>query len=165
MDAAELDGTGLLRHTLGAPEGLVHCETVLDVGAGIRPFNWYKPSRHVCVEPYPVYAWLLRRAGYEVFSGTAEEGLNTLKAEQILLLDVIEHMDRAVGERVVDLARKAASRQVVLYTPLGFMAQDGDAWGLGGHEWQRHRSGWTPEDFPGWTIHLRRTMFFAIWNN
>jgi len=30
-----------------------------------------------------------------------------------------------------------------------------DPWGMGGTEWQRHRSGWSPEEFPegdGWTV-------------
>ncbi len=48
-----------------------------------------------------------------------------------------------------------------MFTPLGFTEQDApenekDPWGHGGgFEWQRHRSGWTPEDFPaeqGWTV-------------
>jgi hypothetical protein len=165
MDTAELDGTGLLRNTLGPPEGLLHCDTVLDIGAGIRPFAWYKPSLHQCVEPYPVYVSLLRRAGFEVFSGTAEEALREgLQAEQVLLLDVIEHMDKDMGRRVVELAKQAAIRQVVIYTPLGFKEQQGDAWGLGGDTWQLHRSGWTPEEFDGWTIVRRSTSFFALWN-
>ncbi len=45
-------------------------------------------------------------------------------------------------------ARYIATQQVVLYTPYGFVEQTHDEWGLGGEEWQTHRSGWLPKDFP-----------------
>jgi hypothetical protein len=99
-----------------------------------------------------------------VVEATADEALRKLSAEQILLLDVVEHMDRAVGELVIDLAKERATRQIVVYTPIGFKSQISDAWGLGGDTWQRHRSGWTPEDFRGWTIRLKSDSFFALWS-
>jgi len=47
----------------------------------------------------------------------------------------------------------------VLFTPLGYMPQEvhageSDGWNLGGGERQEHKSGWYPEDFPGWNILL-----------
>ena len=163
LNVEELNTNGLLRHNLPPPHALLKCETVLDIGAGIRPFNWYRPSRHLCVEPYPIYAYKLQEAGYDVRVMTAETALRALRADQILLLDVVEHMERSEAEIVIALAKEAARRQVIIYTPIGFMPQDGDTWELGGDYWQLHRSGWTPEDFPGWTIELRSKGFFAIW--
>jgi hypothetical protein len=161
-------GNGLLKHTLERPEGLVECSSVLDIGAGIRPFSWYAPKIHLCIEPYEPYCAKLSSAGYSVFRGTAEHALAglKLKAEGVLMLDVLEHMEKDVGRRVVALAKVAATRQVVVFTPCGFVAQEGDVWGLGGDEWQRHRSGWTPEDFPGWTVLVQESGrgFFALWD-
>lgn len=164
MDAGTLDRSRILPHTLRRPAGLLECPSVLDVGAGVRPFSWWKPSVHVCVEPFGPYCDVLRAAGFVVIQTTAEDALQTWRADSVLLLDVIEHMDQATGELVIQLAQAAARRQVVVFTPLGFMPQDQDAWGYGNHEGQRHKSGWTPADFPGWQIDCQDAQnFFAIW--
>lgn len=148
---------GLLRHTLREPPGLRSCETVLDVGAGIRPMQWYRPKRHVCIEPYPPYVERLQAAGFEVLPATAHAALRYLwkrskRFEAVYLLDVIEHMTKADGATVLWLARQVATVQVVIFTPNGFMPQTTDNWGFGGHEWQTHRSGWVASDFAGWSV-------------
>ena len=161
-------------HTLPPPRGLKVCNVVLDVGAGLRPMTMYRPARHICVEPYGPYCKVLRTAGYEVLQGTAEHVLSTVlefepKIDAIFLLDVIEHMEKDVGRNVIELAKQVAREQIVLYTPVGFMKQTEDNWGMGGHEWQTHRSGWQPDEFPGWHITLRSRRapkgFIALWNN
>ena len=154
----------ILKHDLPRPEGLIECDVVIDVGAGIRPMQWYVPTRHICVEPYGQYADHLEAAGYEVIRQTAKEALQVEReGHAVYLLDVIEHMEKAEGLEVVELAMLGA-RQVVVFTPYGFMQQDHDVWGLGGHHWQTHRSGWLPEEFPGWRTQLYDTGFYAIWN-
>jgi len=170
---------GLMIHTLPRPPGLVVGETVLDLGAGLRPMQWYRARRHICVEPHGPYATLLRGGGYEVRLETADQCLRTLSAagqtvDAIYLLDVLEHMERDEGGRVLALARAVARCQVVVYTPQGFMAQEHDVWAKGGEHWQTHRSGWTPGDFTGWEISIPRLFdsnghvvtegFFALWN-
>lgn len=157
----------LLAHTLERPGGLLECDSVLDLGAGIRPFQWYTPNRHICVEASPLYCGILRAHGLEVVQARAEDALRTMTAEGVIMLDVIEHMEREVGEAVIPLLMRAATRQAVVYTPFGFMPQDHDTWGLGEDELQRHRSAWTPDDFPGWRIEViplyLRKAFFALW--
>lgn len=141
---------------LPRPEGLIEVHTVLDIGAGIRPVGWYKPKLHICVEPFEPYAQALRGAGYSVWGMTAIEALDLAfggpPIDAIYMLDVIEHMTRGAGERALGMARALKPRQIVVSTPVGFLAQHGDAWGMGGEHWQEHRSGWTPDDFPGWAI-------------
>lgn len=157
---------GLIAHNLPPPVGLIKCDTVLDIGAGLRPMQWYKPPRHLCVEPHEPYAQRLAAAGFVVQVSTAREFLAPMTSglyEAIYLLDVIEHMTLGEGCEVIKLAIGAGARQVVVFTPLGFLEQHGDAWELGGDEWQEHRSGWTPEDFPGWRIELFGRGFFATW--
>lgn len=168
---------GLIAHNLERPQGLITCACVVDIGAGIRPMQWYKPQQHVCVEPYGPYADRLRAAGYEVNQATATEALEgadpaAFSHAAIYLLDVIEHMDKSLGQKVVQMMLAARPRQIVVFTPLGFLPQQGaDAWGLGGDYWQEHRSGWMPEDFPGWEIEISRCGpraelgrgFFATW--
>lgn len=155
-----------------AMRSLVPADTLVDVGAGIRPQRLVKCAKHICVEPYPPYAEELKKAGYDVICATAADGLKAIDhADTVMMIDVIEHMEKRDGQHALSLAREKAA-QVVVFTPLGFMPQEGDAWGLGGDHWQRHRSGWTPEEFPDWQIfadahfHRRRKAgaFFAIWN-
>jgi hypothetical protein len=158
----------ILRHTLAKPRGLLPCSSVLDVGSGIRPCAWYEgAARHVCVEPFGPYCRVLRENGHEVMYMTAIEAFWRIDRgafEAVLMLDVLEHMERNVGERAIEFAVRAASRQVVIYTPMGFLKQEHDAWGMGGGEWQKHRSGWTPEDFPGWDVQIDGRSFFALRN-
>ena len=160
---------GLIQHDLPRPDGLIECKTVLDIGAGIRPMPWYAPRRHICVEPYGPYADRLETAGYEVIRQTAKEALQVEReGHAVYLLDVIEHMEKADGLEVIDLALRGA-RQVVVFTPYGFMQQDHDVWGLDGHHWQTHRSGWLPEEFPGWWTQRYGWApfegFYAIWTS
>ncbi len=74
------------------------------------------------------------------------------------MIDVVEHLEKEEGLRLLCLTERIARRQIVLFTPLGFMPQehlDGkDAWGLEGGRWQEHKSGWLPEDFgESWDIY------------
>jgi len=147
-----------------------------DIGPGIRPQTLRRYSRHYCVEPCPEYADWLDARGWQTFRLTALEHLRIggQYVDALFLLDVIEHMEREEGEEVLRLAQKAAG-QVIVFTPLGFYPQtytegEPDAWGLNGGIWQTHRSGWTPEDFPGWEIkvdpnaHEGHGAFMAIWS-
>lgn len=149
-----------------------HGGSVLDIGAGIRPQTIVRTNRMLCVEPHKPYADVLVRKGYAVLQTTAELALvdPRVNVDTVVMIDVIEHMEKDEGARVLELTRRCAS-QVVVFTPLGFIEQTHDAWNMGGEVWQRHRSGWMPDDFVGWTIlldenfhaRLRRGAFFAIW--
>lgn len=139
---------------LPRPERLIEADSVLDIGAGLRPMGWYKPLRHVCVEPHAPYAEMLEAGGYETWRMTAREALRYAGRDfdAIYLLDVIEHMTKPEGEYVLRIARLRSPEQIIVATPLGFLPQENDAWGLGGEHWQTHRSGWMPSDFPGWHV-------------
>jgi len=159
---------GLIKHTLRRPDGLLECQSVLDIGAGIRPMSWYVPENHTCVEPHPTYVKRLKQAGFNVWLNDALDCLKIMPVhedamfEAIYLLDVIEHMEKDEGVEVVSLAVEKAKKQVVIFTPLGFMQQDDDGWGLDGEYWQKHRSGWLPEEFSDWKIQHYGKGFFAL---
>jgi hypothetical protein len=71
-------------------------------------------------------------------------------------------MDRDEANEVLVAAYEAAPR-IIVYTPNGFLEQTEDCWGLGQHDWQKHRSGWTPDDFAGWKIIEGPEGFAAIY--
>lgn len=158
---------GLIAHSLERPAGLLECDVVADIGAGVRPMQWYKPKVHLCVEPSEVYSERLRKAGYEVIQVRAAEYLEDAEdVDQILMLDVIEHMDRNEGLLCLELAMRVPGvHQIVVYTPNGLRRQDRDEWNLGEHELQKHRSGFTEDDFPGWECRLRSRGrgLWAVW--
>lgn len=150
--------------------------SVIDVGPGIRPQPFLTPERYVAIEPHGEYVKWLRDRGHTVMKETALAGLKWVRpAATIMMLDVIEHMERLEGLEVLRLACKKAWEQIVVYTPLGFYPQEyiegeADRWGMDGGYWQTHRSGWTPDDFPGWEILIDpeaasgQGAFFAIFS-
>ncbi len=135
--------------------------TVLDIGPGIKPQWLVQAKTHVCVEPYREYAERLAREhpGFIILNCTWAEAVDLLppdSVDTIVLMDVIEHLEKEEGTALLAATVALARGQVVVHTPLGFMPQGEnekkDAWGLDGTEWQIHRSGWLPEDFPGWEV-------------
>ena len=133
-------------------------DRLIDVGPGIKPYGHSTYRTHLCIEPHWEYAEVLSEGGYPVMQTEAVIGLPLLRNfEVILFIDVIEHMTKKDGIKCLKMAEEIATKQVVVFTPLGFMKQEPegdepDPWGYDGWEWQRHRSGWTPEDFQGWEI-------------
>jgi len=61
----------------------------------------------------------------------------------VYLLDVIEHITKEEGRRLISDLQTMAER-IVLFTPLG------DLWISDDPSPHAHKSGWTPEDLPGW---------------
>jgi hypothetical protein len=151
-------------HLLDAVRAAVEAtEVVLDVGCGLRPQAFFHPRVHLCCEPHDEYAQELSRwPDLTVLRATAEQLLPLLpdrSVDSIFLLDVIEHLEKDAGQAVIRQCERLARRQIVLFTPLGFVPQDYDdedavdGWGLHGGAWQAHRSGWAPEDFDSsWSI-------------
>lgn len=164
---------------LKAKPYLKRAAVLLDVGPGVRPQRFVKCDRMICLEPHAEYCDILLDAGLETIRGEAPAGLVGLEpVDTVTAIDVIEHLTREAGLWTIAEMKNLAQSQVVIFTPLGFMPQDGgektDAWGYQGQHWQEHRSGWTPDDFPGWRcfvdehFHNRDGQdfgaFFAIWD-
>ena len=136
--------------------GLPRTRRIVDVGCGIRPCPAFHCDEYVCIEPHGEYVEHLR--GWErpgqvrIVHGEAELVSDELRADTtVLLLDVIEHMERDRGERIRDLLKEF--EHAVIFTPLGWYEQgdtNHDCWGLNGGYWQKHRSAWQQADFPGW---------------
>ncbi|EGR4358679.1 methyltransferase domain-containing protein [Vibrio cholerae] len=147
---------------------VVPTDVVLDIGCGISPINYFRPSLHLMIEPWQEYADILsyRHQGDKSVIVLKIGGLEVLtklqdnSVDSIFLIDVIEHLEKEEGKKVILEMERVARQQVVLFTPLGFMPQhieDGqkDGWGLGGAEMQEHKSGWLPEDFSNkWDFYI-----------
>jgi len=150
-------------------------EVVLDIGSGIRPQKLVTPRVHICFEPYQGYLDHLQEKAkdefgrsYLILKGTWEDAVKVLppkSVDSVFLLDVIEHLEKKKGQRLLKKTEKLAREQIVIFTPLGFVPQehkDGqDAWGLEGGKWQEHKSGWYPKDFDqSWSIFVSKEYHF-----
>lgn len=173
---------------------VIETDVALDIGCGIVPMAYYRPKLHIMAEPWEEYSDVLqqRHADDKSVIILRLGALETLAAfkdhsvDSIFLLDVIEHLEKEDGAKIVLEIKRVARQQAVIFTPLGFMAQhmeagEPDAWGLSGGEMQEHKSGWLPEDFDqDWEFHVCETYhqtnfrgeklekahgaFFAIYN-
>ena len=125
----------------------------------------------MCSSDLHEYAdWLEHHGFHPLVRQTAKAFL--VKAPPLdcaVLFDVIEHMEKDEGKRVLELAKEKA-QQVFVFTPHGFHPNHGnerddglDAWGLHGVEMQRHKSGWTAEDFEGWQVFIVGDCLLAVW--
>lgn len=138
---------------------IIKTDVVLDIGCGIRPQTYLKPVTHICVEPFGPYIERLRQEhtgdSRYIFLHCmwfmAASVLPDKSVDTVFILDMIEHIEKEEGHRMLKEAERVARKQVIIFTPLGFMPQsheDGaDRWGMAGGYWQTHRSGWTPADF------------------
>lgn len=134
----------------------------LDIGTGIVPHDYLKAAVYVCCEPYAEYINVLT----EKISGEKDQifvinqgdwldcvsVLECNSVDSVYLIDVIEHLPKEDGEKLLKITEKIAKKQIVIFTPLGLVEQETlkggkDAWGLSGAEYQEHKSGWMPEDF------------------
>ena len=143
-------------------------EIVLDIGCGIYPINFFVPKLHILVEPWSEYVEILRERYKKdsrilIFQASAIEVLKTLSdksVDSVYLLDVIEHLEKDEGKRLLFELERVTLQQIVIFTPLGYMPQHvevdkRDRWGLSGGDYQEHKSGWLPEDFEGdWKFHV-----------
>jgi hypothetical protein len=140
---------------------LKEVDIVLDIGPGIQPQKFIVPAVHICCEPFGQYVEKVQQITetaddrqYIIIQATWAEAMKIFppkSVDAIYLLDVIEHLDKKESTELLKQAEKIARKQVVIFTPLGFIEQyhptGKDAWGLDGVAWQEHKSGWMPEDF------------------
>jgi len=63
--------------------------------------------------------------------------------DTILLLDVLEHLTKEDGEKIIRCLEEIARKQVIILTTVGFIPQRS----LHGNIFQEHKSGWVPKEF------------------
>lgn len=136
--------------------------TILDVACGLSLKSKYIPAsirvgvdiyseyfKHIKSDvPYTVVKWDVRKLD-EVFMPKS--------FDVVIALDIIEHLEKEEGLKLLEDCEKIARKAVVIETPLGYIPQNIDILGHGGHHWQTHRSGWISRDFSkqGYKVKIR----------
>lgn len=137
----------------------------LDIGSNTGvTLRGLDPSSILCIEQYEPAVRQLRNQSFQVLQGDALEISHSLVREgrlfdRVTLFDLIEHLDRTQGERLLGNVERLAIRQVLLFVPLetdelvatdeyrAFMAKMFNAIPHDQHSLQQHRSRWSPDDF------------------
>lgn len=119
--------------------------TLLDLGAGARPQTTLRAACSVAVD-----VWRRYRPAV-VADLRAPLPLLDASVDVVWCSDVIEHLERDEGFRLLAEMARVARRGVVVRTPLGFHAQDPEdvPWKEDReirNPHQTHLSGWMPED-------------------
>ncbi len=127
------------------------CDSVLDVGTGLmHSLELVDCPVKLGLDAHRPYLERRRVPGAVPINASATE-LERLfvpgAVDLITLIDVLEHFAPHDAREVLRQAETVAHRRVVLFSPRGEFPQHGfDAFGLGGEDYQRHRSAWEPAD-------------------
>ncbi len=131
------------------PSGKV--ETVLDVACGLSLKSQYiDASIRVGVDIYRPYLEKIEATCPYVAIESDVRDIGKLflpkSFDLVLLLDIVEHVEKEDALRLIEAAESIARVAVIIETPKGYVPQNMDIWGHGGHEYQTHRCGWEPEE-------------------
>jgi hypothetical protein len=132
---------------------LAGATSVLDLGAGKFDKLGRAPAtaRKVGIEIWPGCIEARDTTNiYEIIHGDMREWMVLAPPDVddvALLLDVLEHIPKPDGHRLVT-GLQTRFRKIVVFTPMGFMPQTEDVWGMGNPN-QIHVSGWTVADLTG----------------
>ncbi|MFH1353986.1 MAG: class I SAM-dependent methyltransferase [bacterium] len=122
-------------------------DTVLDVACGLSFKSKFIPAKvrvgvdifeeyfnHIETDlPYAVVRYDVRKLG-EIFIPKS--------FDLVLALDIVEHLEKDEALDMIKQCEEIAKKAVIIETPKGYVPQNIDILGHGGHEWQTHRCGW-----------------------
>lgn len=89
---------------------------------------------------------------------------NNLKSKYdvVFFSQVIEHVTRVEGEKILNEIENLARKRIIVGTPRGFMEQPDEF--LEDNPYQVHKSGWTIEDFTQRGYKVYGVGFWPIWS-
>jgi SAM-dependent methyltransferase len=126
--------------------------TGLDLGCGIGshlPFNslkWFGIDIHM-----PSLLNSNARPEYRGFICAdllhVDKVLQPKCVDTVIALDLIEHFNKRDAAELLTKMEALARRRVVVFTPNGYLEQDGRA--VSSNPWMEHRSGWTVAEMQG----------------
>lgn len=125
------------------------CKSILDIGCGKSSLLKYFPKSIYSegVEAFEPYIEESRKQGihnkyHKMDVLQIQEVFPKSSFECVYAGDVIEHLEKDDGLRLIKTMEKIASKKVIIYTPNGFLPigeRDGNKWYI-------HKSGWYVEE-------------------
>jgi len=144
---ASLQNPSLLTLIGELRSSLSGCGTVLDVGCGnASPLRFLSELQLTGVDGYPPAVEEARTAGTHDRYLTANvveigEAFREEQFDACVALDVIEHLQKEDGWRMLEQMERLATKRVVIFTPNGFIPQKSQHGDL-----QEHLSGWEAQE-------------------
>jgi hypothetical protein len=126
------------------------CATLLDIGCGhdspIKRFA-HRLERTVGIDQFEGYLERSRETAIhseyrQVDALEIETVFGPRSFDCVVALDLIEHLEKPQGFRLLEAMERVARKKVIVFTPSGFLPQ-GE---YDGNPWQAHRSGWDPQE-------------------
>jgi len=141
---------GRIVHTLDylLQRELIDCESVLDLGCGpSSPVQRCEKIKYsVGVEIFKPYLEESKRKKIhtEYISKKIEEiNFSENSFDAVILIEVMEHLPKEIGLKIIKRAEKWARKKVIISTPNGYFPM-GD---VDSNQYQKHLSGWTIQEF------------------
>lgn len=136
-------------YTIELEKAVGECNTLLDVGCGSNsPIQ--KFSKKLYCEGVDAFLPSIensKKAGihnkYHAISVLdIEKKFEPKSFDCVLASDLIEHLEKKDGLKLIDMMEKIAINKVIIFTPNGFLKQ-GE---YDNNPWQVHKSGWTVKE-------------------
>lgn len=140
--------------------------SVLDVGCGtgnllIKITSPVKVGVDVCANALELARNRNRKAKfYEHDVAKLDELFYENEFECVCGMDILEHLERTQGEKLLDACERIADRCIMWFVPTGWCPYSRDQYHLGNKKYMTHRSTWDKEDlacrgyevwhFPDW---------------
>lgn len=125
-------------------------DIVLDVGCGDKKYS----TGLACKEIITLDAWDKTQPDILLDLEVADLPFEDKSVDVILMLDFIEHLDRARGYVILEQAKRIVRKKIILTTPLWWTdnadnVESPDLWCYG-NIYDYHKSFWRLRDFSGW---------------
>lgn len=121
------------------------CKSILDLGCGKNSVLEFFPKDiyKVGVDIYAPYLEESRKKNihdgyYNINVLEADKYFKEKSFDCVFAGDLIEHLDKQEGFRLIEIMEKLARKKVVIYTPNGFLPMEK----RDGNEFYIHKSGW-----------------------
>lgn len=146
----------VLLYLLELKKLLKNCESVLDVGCGSNsPLNFIKLKYVIGFDGYrpALRSAAKQKTHHALVYGNVTQLSKYFKPKSVdccVALDVIEHLNKKQGEKLLRDMQKIARKKIIIFTPNGFLRQINKTNLL-----EEHRSGWSAEE-------MKRHGFYVL---
>lgn len=128
-------------------EELKECNSILDLGCGkTSPIRLIEAKYKVGVDVYWPYIIGGKKENFHddyINADLTKLALKEKSFDAVVALDVIEHLMKKDGFRLIKRMETWAEKKIIVFTPNGFLQQTE----IDGNILQIHKSGWTVDDF------------------
>jgi hypothetical protein len=130
--------------------------SLLDLGCGPKMYS--NPLLDQCSRVLTVDAWDWVEPDIVAdLETTPVKDITPDRWDYVLMLDFIEHLDKAAGLLLIEQIKQITNQRIFLLTPMAAIwtenqenVDNPELW-CHGNEYDLHKSLWTPEDFTGFT--------------